>query len=287
MKTQASHTLSTDPTHAQAVGLGLRSAVRHNRDVARALYIALCVLLGISLALPCGAQQAEPMADPYLAAAVEALGAHDHQLALDLLDKAATRSADPRITYYAGYALEKLGRCDEARRKYQISAANGPPRFTEAANGALAGFDQRCVPRKPDVEKPQVVRQRGGTLKIVGWVLTTVGALTFAALPVKIAFDREIATQSEQYFEQVYECDVNFGELADDCDAEAIKSNPQWQTYDRRITTAKQSNVWMIAGGSALVASGIAMVIIGSTRRPAVALLPVPGGAVGTVSFRF
>jgi len=50
----------------------------------------------------------------------------------------------------------------------------------------------------------------------VGWVLTTVGALTLVALPVKMAFDREIATQSEQYFEQVYECEVTFGELAED-----------------------------------------------------------------------
>lgn len=226
----------------------------------------------------------EPAPDPYLTAAVASLGEQDYELGLRLLKKAARRGSDPRVTYYTAFALEKLGRCDQARRTYEDAVFAGPPRFTAAANAALEGFDTRCAQVATRTQSPPEAAvdtrmpRRSNTLATVGWVLTTVGGLVLVGVPVKMAFDREIATQTEQYFEQVYECDVDSGELGADCDDEAVKSNPQWKPYDQRIRNARRSNVWMIVTGSALLIGGITSVVIGSSR-PTVMVAPIHGGA--------
>ncbi len=265
--------------------VGRVGGVGQNAAMLRALSI-LVIVIGFLSPAAASAQDVEPDADPYLAAAVMALGENDPALGLQLIDKAATRSTDPRIGYYRAFALEKLGRCRDARRAYTAAQTAGPARYAAAATAALRGFDARCVAQLP----PPTVAARGGqqspTLVTLGWVLTTVGALTLIAVPLKITFDHRVAEQSEQYFKKVFECEVDFGDIASGCDEAELKSNEQWTAYEKRIQTARRANVWMLASAGVLLAGGITSIAVGA-RRVRVALVPRSDGAVGSLAFDF
>lgn len=258
--------------------------------MARLLQIAfLALTLASNASLAAAQESGEAAPDPYLAAAVEALTDGDHRFALELLERAAVRGDDPRITYYTAFAREKLGRCDEARRTYQAAVEAGPVRFSAAAQAALEGFDARCVvvlEDVPVVEHGVRRPRRSPTLATTGWVVGTVGALALLFVPVKMAFDREVATQSEEFFKARYDCEISLGTIGDDCDADEVKANPQWSTYERRLRTARQGDIALIVGGATLLGAGIVAVIVGSSR-PAIALAPVPGGAAVVWTSRF
>ena len=261
------------------------------RTKLQTIVVALALVLSL-VATPAVSQEAPP--DPNLAAGVEALQAGNHEAALRLLKRASRSSDDPRIVYYEAYALEKLGKCQQAHDRYLDAVAKGPEQYTASAIKALRGFYDRCAvePHAAAAQRDAVVKMvepnkpRSRTLATVGWVLASIGALTFAGLPVKLAFEREVASRSETYLETVYMCDVDKGEIGQDCDEEAVRSNEQWNPYVRRIEAGKRSSYIMVATATALVVGGIASIAIGSSRA-SVSAAPTNDGATMSLSFRF
>jgi tetratricopeptide (TPR) repeat protein len=256
-----------------------------NTQVRQTLFFTICFLL---FSLTAQAQSSSAP-EKYLEAAVAALEVGDNELGLLLLQKAGERSDDPRIGYYTAYALEKTGRCDEAKRGYEKAIEAGPERFAAAARDALSGLAARCG--VPAVEAPETGasgssdvtaaddvpvrsrRGRGTGWRILGWVSASLGAVALGVVPVKNAVDHKAAEQAEQPFEEAYSCSIDFGEIGKECDEDAVRSNPYWPIYEDKIGLAKRTNVYLIAGGATLLALGVTAFVLGATR-PAVAVVP-------------
>lgn len=248
--------------------------------------------LVLTLSLLCSSvpvlAQTPPAPHPYLAAAVQALADGEAELGLQLLERAEPHTDDPRLTYYRAFALEKLGRCDEARTSYVAAQSSGLPEFERAAKAALEGLQTRCTPLRTRPQAPAVreVRRAAPAAVSLGLIVSTIGGMGLLAVPAKHAFDQQVASTSEEYFARAYACKVSGGEIDAGCDRAAIEADEQWDVYERRNATARTSTIALAVGGTTLLGVGILAIALGS-RRVAVSAAPGPGGAVVIVRAGF
>ncbi|QDG52206.1 hypothetical protein FIV42_16090 [Persicimonas caeni] len=286
-------------------------AIQVSARASRALLVtltSLALLAASSLPAPSAyAQSAKPGID----AAVQALQEGNYGYGLELLDNLRRTSDDPRITYYRGYALEKLGHCAAAKQAYRVAAA-APNRkkLQEYASGALEGFDARCVPtstrptRSPaDLQEvqpnfantPLPAPSQPSTMRVgwqvFGWTTIFLGGLVAASVPLKSAIEDSAIDAVEPYFVRRYGCQVDRdGASGPACNEEALIKDPAYQTYEDGIVIAERTNKYLLYGGAGLAAVGVLTLITVEVTEPDtvdIAFNPSADGAGLQAIFRF
>lgn len=271
------------------------SAQKTVRSVGRFVTF-LGIVLGAVLAFPGDVQASESE----LTRAFDALEAERWDDALELLDDLKGSSTDgkmlAKVTYYRGFALEKLGRCESAELAYRrVLDGSATPRLRSYARDALDGFDARCIPA-PEADLRQVEMPRGSGRvgwKVFGWTSMIVGGLTLAAIPVKSAVEDDIVSQGEPYFQVQYNCDVSDGEVkGDNCDRTGLSKDPAYVEYEETRATSQRWSDVMLYSGAGLAAVGLTTVVLVAATRPdagsvTVAITPTTDGAYGSATIRF
>lgn len=233
--------------------------------------------------------------DATFAAGVESLQTGEFEQGLASLERADELGHDPRIVYYQGYALEKLGRCAEAKKAYRRATRQDypEPRMREAAASAFDGVEERCQPAHVELsETPGEPKRRLGTgrvgWKIFGWSATAIGSLTLLAIPLKTSAEQDVANEAEQYFELRYGCEVERGAASGEaCRFDELSEDEVYVEYSAALDQARRSTTLLMVGGAGLAAAGIlTLVIVASTRgKSKVAIRPRHNGLSLSISF--
>lgn len=248
--------------------------------------VAILAAMLVSIVGTAAASASSPNTDDKLVAGHAALQEGDWSRGLSLLNQ--TPGDDPRVAYYRAYALEKLGRCREARASYE-AVGTTDKRMAEHAERALLGLSDRCA--EPLVEQP--VRLGSGRVgwKVAGWTTLALGALTVLAVPTKASVERGAASEAEDYFQLRYECDVTPNEVSGaDCKKAELGEDEIWGEYRERTAAAARMNRTLLIGGGATFGLGIATLLtVAMTRPGAVAFVasPTPDGARASIQFTF
>lgn len=233
--------------------------------------------------------------------AVEALQAGDYERGLRLLDGLRETANDPRVTYYRGYALEKLGRCNAARQAYKdATKAPGAKKLQAYATDALRGFDQRCTPPVETVEPsaptqavepttpytaaPPATSGRVGW-RVFGWTSAIVGGLVLTSIPLKTAIENAAFGTTEPYFQKRYGCQVDRdGVGGANCDQAGLEADSTYREYRDGLELAETSTDYMLIGGASLAAVGVVTLITVELTEPGVDLAVTPSGDGARVS---
>jgi hypothetical protein len=244
--------------------------------------------------------------DASLQGAVEMLREGQYAEGLAALD-ALEASADPRVDYYRGFALEKLGKCDAARSAYRQSRSSATnPRLQQVASDALEGFQGRCVSAADSArsaERPAAspastsgpssgapLRGSGRVgWKVFGWTSAILGGITLVAIPIKSTLENQAFQRTAPYFDERYGCEVSGGEIdGGTCDKAALADDPIYEAYRENRKMADRAGRYMLIGGTTLAGVGVATLVTVALTRPSApvqwSLVPTSGGAqVGAV----
>ncbi|MGM0558436.1 MAG: hypothetical protein ACQEVA_18775 [Myxococcota bacterium] len=247
--------------------------------------------------------------DASLQDAVESLREGRYEQGLETLST-LDASSDPRVDYYRGFALEKIGQCEAAKSAYrQAESAASNPRVEQVATEALEGFDGRCVPTvagAPEVEpvaesqtsapasaSGQLARGSGRVgWKVFGWTTAILGGITLAAVPVKSAIEDRAFQRTAPYFELRYGCDVSSGDIVEgSCEKTPTSDDPVYDAYQQGRDAADTAGRYMVIGGTTLAGLGVATLVTVALTRPSApvqwSLAPTQGGAQVGAILRF
>jgi tetratricopeptide (TPR) repeat protein len=260
----------------------------------------LAFVVGLAMLVPSTAAAQ----DALLKRAFGELQAERYDAALETLDRALgqarSSAAKAKVTYYRGFALEKLGRCDAAELAYRrVLDGQSGTKLGGFAREALQGFGDRCVvatdapvQQVREVELPRGSGRVGW--KVFGWTTMILGGLTLAALPVKNAIERDITSQAEPYFQLQYNCAVDNGAVSGErCDLDGLQKDPAYIEYDDTLQTANQWSDVIKYSGIGLVGLGATTLLLVAVTRPDaddVVLSVAPtgdGGAIAGALVRF
>jgi hypothetical protein len=264
------------------------------------VFATLAVLLSATAALA----QSSGLDD-----AVTLLRDGEYREGLDVLS--GIDSADPRVDYYRGYALEKLGECDAAKSAYEDARASATAEKLRAvASDALQGFEERCTvppasaaPKKAEtaVEPPAAATATGHLARgagqvgwrVFGWTTAILGGIVLAGVPVKSALEDRAFERTTPYFEERYGCDVSGDEVNNtaSCDKAALSDDPVYEAYQQNRRVADAADRYMLIGGTTLVGVGVATLLTVAITSPSAPLqwsvLPTHDGFQAGAVLRF
>ena len=243
--------------------------------------------------------------------AVELLREGQYERGLEQLER-MDESVDPRVDYYRGYALEKLGECGDAKAAYERAAQRASnEQLRGVAEDALSGLDGRCTPSAAtqaatppnqsvsqtspaSTASSQLPRGAGRVgWKVFGWTTAILGGVVLTAVPVKSALEDQAFDRTTPYFEERYGCAVDGGSVNNgtSCDKAALSDDPVYEAYQKNREAAETAEHFMLISGTALAGAGVATLVTVALTRPSApvqwSVSPTRGGVQAGAVLRF